>query len=298
MKTSGIIFNIVLVALTVSLLCVWFYPSVEDFIAGNRMWNGVKDFTESFEAENLESIDELAAAPVGIAMVAIPYLEYAESHMDRMREYLENGGTLLVMDDYGYGNTILEYLGVTPRFSGDTLLDPLFNYKNQYLPRVTDFAPAVTESGVDVILLNYATALTGLADADVLAWSSEASYLDSNANGSLDSFEAAGPHPVAAEIACGKGRLILVADPSIVINTMVGRDDNNAFVEWLMSRHGDVTRVVFDNSHLSDTPLDVSKAGLTDTRDLLSKPYPVIGITALAFIGISRFTLRKGEKVG
>ncbi len=281
----------------VSLISIWFYPSVENFISGNRMWNGVKNFVEAFEAREINSLEELPAVPESTALVAIPYLEYSRDSLSLIEDYLNNGATVLLMDDYGYGNTLLNYLNLEAGFTGDVLLDPLFNYKNPYLPRITDFSPALKTNEVEAVLFNHATSLRDVPGMNVLAWSSPESYLDVNNNDAMDAGEPAGPFPVAAEIGFGRGRLLLVSDPSTIINTMVERDDNYSFISELLTYRGEIGTLYFDNSHLSSAPLDISKARLTDTREILSNPYSVVGIMGLMFVGISRFTLRKGDSV-
>ncbi|GAI81740.1 unnamed protein product, partial [marine sediment metagenome] len=121
------------------------------------------------------------------------------------------------------------------------------------------------------------------------------SFLDINENESWDEGEPKGPLPVATEIRFGKGTLVLASDPSIMTNSMVGRDDNYNFMKYLTSPNGERVGVLIDNSHLTKTPLDVSKTRLTGVREILSTPYPLLGIVALIFVVVSRYTLKKGE---
>ena len=79
---------------------------------------------------------------------------------------------------------------------------------------------------------------------------------------------------------------------------MVGEDDNYKFVEYLTDSHGEQKAVLIDNSHLTSAPLDVSKTRLVDTRKWLSNPYSLVGITAMIFVVVSVYTLKKGEKIG
>jgi len=51
-----------------------------------------------------------------------------------MKQFVENAANSIMLDDFGYGNSFLEYAGITARFDNTPLLDPLFNYKNEYLP--------------------------------------------------------------------------------------------------------------------------------------------------------------------
>ncbi len=298
MRVSSILFAVVVLILVISLLAVWFYPSVQDYIATNTMWNGLNEFSNEFSADQIDSLDDLPDLPEKSVLVAIPYLDYSDEELAEVKQFIDDGGTLLLIDDYGYGNNILEYLGVSVRFTNKPLLDPIFSYKNQYLPRITDFAPEVKENDIDVIMFNHATTLTNVVESGVIAWSSSASFLDINESGVLDEGEPKGPFVVAAEFRLGRGTLALVSDPSIIINAMVGRDDNYRFIKYLTRHNGEQKEIVVDNSHLSKTPLDVSKTRLIGAREALSSPYALAGITAMIFVVVSRYTLRKGGTIG
>jgi len=277
---------------------MWFYPSVEDFMASNRMWNGIRSFCSEFRGDNIDSLDDLPDLPEKAVLVVIPYLEYTDEELSKMKRFVDDGGTLLLMDDYGYGNSVLAYLGVGVRFTNKPLLDPLFCYKNQSMPRITDFAPKVKESGIEIITLNHATTLTNTIESEAIAWSSNSSFLDINENRSWDEVEPKGPFAVAAEIQLGNGTLALISDPSTIINTMVGRDDNYDFVRYLTGHEGEQKEILVDRSHLTKAPLDVSKTRLISAREGLSNPYALLGITAMIFVVVSRYTLKKGETIG
>ena len=297
MKVSSALLAVVVLTLIFSLISIWLYPSVQGFTASNTLWNGIRTFSSEFNAGTIESLNNLPTLPEETILVVIPYLDYSNEELTRIKQLVDDGGTLALLDDYGYGNSILTYLGVRTRFTNVPLLDPLFNYKNQSMPRIVEFAPEVKESGIDVIVLNHATTLTDVEPAEMIAWSSTASFLDINENGSWDEYEPKGPFPVAAELRLGQGRLILLSDPSIMINAMLGRDDNYGFIEYLTGPKGKQGEIQIDNSHLSNTPLDISKMRLIGAREMLSSPYALLGITALIFIVASRYILRKGETI-
>ncbi len=298
MRVTSVLFIVMTLALAISLLCVWFYPSVQDFMASNIMWNGIKNFSNEFNADNIDSLDNLPPLPEKAILVAIPYLEYTNEELVKIKQFVDDGGTLLLMDDYGYGNSVLSYLGVDISFTNKPLLDPLFFYKNRSIPRITDFAPEVKGSGIDVVMLNHATTLTNVARPEAIAWSSTTSFLDINENGSWDEGEPKGPFAVAAEFRLGKGTLALVSDPSIIINAMVGRDDNYNFIKYLTSHQGEQKKILVDSSHLTKAPLDVSKTRLLGAREALSSPYALLGVTAMIFVVVSGYTLKKGENIG
>ncbi len=298
MKVSTLLFTVFVLVAVISLVTIWFYPSVQDFMASNSMWNGLEKFDNDFNATQVDSLDNFAGTPAKSILVAIPYVDYTGDDLAKLKGFLDNGGTILLMDDYGYGNSVLTYLGVPVRFSNKPLLDPLFSFKNLYLPRITDFVPGVKESGVNVIMLNHATALTNVSKQEAVAWSSVESFLDNNENSLLDAGDVKGPLPVAARLRVGKGTLAIVSDPSVIINTMVGKDDNYAFIRYLVGGADTDKKVMVDRSHITQTPLDVSKTRLTSAHEVISSPYIVAGITALLFMMVSKYTLKKGETVG
>ena len=298
MKVSSILFSVFVLVLVISLLSIWFYPSIQDFMASNTKWNGIYNFSGEFEADNTDSLEALSDSPQNVVLIAIPYQDYTAEELAQIKQFVDAGGSLLLMDDYGYGNNILDYLGVVTRFAASPLLDPLFNFRNQNLPRITDFSSQVKESKIEVVMFNHATALTGVPESTGIAWSSSASFLDLNENGVLDQGELKGPFAVAAEFRLGQGRLALVSDPSIILNAMVDRDDNYEFMRYLTRDPEGQREIVVDISHLTKDPLDVSKTRLIDTRKALSSPYALVGITALIFVVVSRYTLKKGEFIG
>ncbi|MDP6632416.1 MAG: DUF4350 domain-containing protein [Dehalococcoidales bacterium] len=298
MKVSSILFSVFVLVLVISLLSIWFYPSIQDFMASNTKWNGIYNFSGEFEADNTDSLEALSDSPQNVVLIAIPYQDYTAEELAQIKQFVDAGGSLLLMDDYGYGNNILDYLGVVTRFAASPLLDPLINFRNQNLPRITDFSSQVKESKIEVVMFNHATALTGVPESTGIAWSSSASFLDLNENGVLDQGELKGPFAVAAEFRLGQGRLALVSDPSIILNAMVDRDDNYQFMRYLTRDPEGQREIVVDISHLTKDPLDVSKTRLIDTRKALSSPYALVGITALIFVVVSRYTLKKGEFIG
>lgn len=298
MRTSSLVMIVIGLVLVVSLVAIWFYPSVQDFMASNTMWNGVRDFTSQFNAQIIDSLNNLPSQPQQNILISIPYMTYNPDDLLRIKKFVDSGNTLLLMDDFGYGNDILAYLGIGARFDHNLLLDPLFCYKNEYMPRITDFTSAIKEKGVEAITFNHATLLDNVDDNHALAWSSVTSFVDINQNGSRDTSEPMGHFVVAAEYQVGQGTVEIVSDPSLIINTMVSQNNNYQFLESLIERNGKPTNLLLDSSHLSKSPLDVSKTNLNDMRSVLSNPYILLGLVAVVFILVPSYALRKGEIFG
>ena len=131
-----------------------------------------------------------------------------------------------------------------------------------------------------------------------MAWSSPTSFIDSNGNGAKDAGENYGPFPVAAEYTVGDGSVRLVTDPSLIINSMQGQNDNIKFADYLMRTASPAAATYIDFSHLSQAPLDTSKRTVVDLRVFLGNPYVTIGLLAVIFALAAVYILKKGEIFG
>ncbi len=284
-RISALAFGVVVL---VSLLAIWLYPSGHDYMRENPFWNGLSDVSEEMDITLSNTSNDVLENPENMIMVEISYSSYTENELDMIAEFVGNGGVLILADDYGNGNNVAEKLGIEARFSGSELLDPLFCYKNPWLPKVTEFSDELREAGIESVALNHATALTDVKSAQVLAWSSASSFLDANGNGALDEGETRGPLPIAAELSANGGTVILITDPSIFINSMMGKDDNRAFLTYLTSDPGSHRETVMDVSRLPKSHLDGGKAGVDQARTRLSHPYSVMAVLGVVIMLVLR----------
>jgi hypothetical protein len=89
-----------------------------------------------------------------------------------------------------------------------------------------------------------------------------------------------------------------VADPSLIINTMMGQNDNYLFMQYLIQRQGAPDSVLLDRSHLSQTPLDTNKIALEIIRKGMSHPYALLLMVVLVFVFVVLYVLKKEELIG
>ena len=298
MKTSRLIGLVVILVVLASLASIWLYPSVQAFMANNTMWNGINKFSRAYNVQNIDSVTALPASPQQDVLIVVPYSPFTTADLVQMKQFVENGGKLILMDDFGYGNSFLAYAGVSARFDNTPLLDPLFNYKNEYFPRILDFSAGVTNSGIKLIAFNHGSALSGVSPSQAIAWSSSMSFLDTNQNGNLDPGEPQGPFVVAASISLGGGTIDLVSDSSLIMNAAPGTNNNNAFVNYLLTSNGTPAKVMFDRAQVTKSPLDTSKIEFDNVRGVLSNAYVLVGIIALVFVIITWYIYRRGLLIG
>ncbi|HEX77927.1 MAG TPA: hypothetical protein G4O03_05885 [Dehalococcoidia bacterium] len=297
MSLRNLIAITLILVLAISLVCISFYPSVQDFMKTNPFWNGLRDFSHRFQGAMLSGLGELEPGPEGNILIAIPYVPYQEEELQQLRDFVAEGGYLLLMDDYGHGNQVLQALGVGMSFAGAPLLDPFYCHRHQWLPLATEFAPELKEAGVETLVLNHATSLTVSRPAQALAWSSDLAFSDANGNSAWDEGEPKGNLAIAAMERLGQGMVVAVSDPSILINSMRGLGDNESFMKALIAMGGENPRLMMDESHITKSPLDRSRDMWTMVQGQLSKPYSQVLMVAMVLALILMPLWRKGDDI-
>jgi len=240
MRKSLLVIPLIASALVIVAL-VTLYPVNTDFNTANPDWNGLTDFAQKTKAAegSLATLANLYDPRNYTLFIIGPSKNFSQQEAAAVKSFLARGGVVVIMDDFGTANQLLMLLGVNASFSGKLLLDPLLNIRHPALP--------VSYWGGKRIALDYATTLnlTDQQGARVIATSSPFSYLDLNLNNHYDKGEPTGPFPVAVELNYGSGRLILVSDSSLPINSMLNREQNLQFALYLA---GGRTPAI-DNSH-------------------------------------------------
>jgi hypothetical protein len=298
------------VLLIISALAAPILTRSEDFSIYNTEWNGTSRLTERKEIAgnllpeiSLKDTDsettivhnsllnhDVIENKTSIIIIG-PSLGFSDSEADYIKEFLLNGGKVLLADDFGTGNDLLAKINSTCRFSSSLLIDLSYEKKPTY-GVVFDFTEHPITANVSQILLNYATTLRVGDDAAVLARSSSGSWLDTNLNGRLDESEAKGPLPVLAVERFGEGELILLSDPSIFVNLMYDYLDNSKFNSNLLGYLGDADTVLIDESHRESTGAFASIFFAFDSLSLLQKMGIIVIFGAFLFVIATKFPFK------
>lgn len=242
-----------------------------EFSMYNAGWNGcsniaVKTYSEgkfqptfTIDANKLtitpKSFVEYPLDPKNATIIIIgPHSEFSSREADYLQGFLRKGGMMLLADDFGTGNDLLVKINATARFTGDLLLDLSFEKKPSFVT-IFDFPKPAHPllRNVSHLLLNYATSISLGKNTSVLAVSTQLSWRDTNLNGKEDAEEVKGPFPVLALEQYGNGTIVLLSDPSVLINSMKNQLDNAVFRENLL-RYLFLDRgtVIIDESHRED----------------------------------------------
>ncbi|MEF8873109.1 MAG: DUF4350 domain-containing protein [Candidatus Thermoplasmatota archaeon] len=238
-----------------------------DFSIYNPGWNGCSDlavktremgsFTPNIElAEGKRTevtqkeLTEYDAEPekTGIMIIG-PRQEFSGESKDFVHDFLQDGGKVVLADDRGSGNSLLEGLDTNSSFRTSPLLDLSFEKKPKFGVAYNTTEHHITDN-ISHVMLNAPTAIDKDENATTLLTSSRASWLDENENKMKDDDESFKQYPLITAESYGEGELILVSDPSIFINSMLNKMDNRALsVNILDYLSRGRSNLIFDESH-------------------------------------------------
>ncbi|MCW3999772.1 MAG: DUF4350 domain-containing protein [Candidatus Bathyarchaeota archaeon] len=294
MLPSKLLMLSTLLILLLASAIVWFYPPTGDFRLENPFWNGLQKYTQQAQATPLTSLTNLPADQKETALILIPYSPFTAAELAQIRNYVTEGGTLILLDDYGYGNQVLTSLDVNIKFTGQPLLDPLFNYQNKMLPKITDLATTPLSANVSSITFNHATALQ-VEDATIAAKSSIFSFLDTNDNQEHGESEPTGPFPMVAYTKLEQGYVVAVADPSLLINSMINLDGNLQFIHNAAALQTSNPKIYIDQTHLPTMPIYGAKTVLATIYGAAASPLGTILVFA-ALLTVTFYPMWKKVK--
>ncbi|MGC9096423.1 MAG: DUF4350 domain-containing protein [Infirmifilum sp.] len=272
----------VLITASIIILVTWVYPVTADFWSLNSGWNGLERLSSQYKAVFSPIRDISLLDPRNYTLFIIgPTTPFTEEDAIAVKTFLRRGGKVIIADDYGSANQLLEMLDLPVRIEPGVLVDPLLNIGIGQLP--------ITYWGNKRVALNYAAALntSRCSICRVFLWSSPFSYLDLNNNGAYDPGEPKGPLPIGVSLNVYGGEVVVIADSSVFLNSMLDRESNKELLNYLLG----TTRPAVDDSHWQGDTLVRFKEFLESAYKFLSVPeikYSIAITSPLLLVAFSR----------
>jgi len=240
-----------------------------DFSLFNSGWNGTSQlavltyqlgkFVPSFTfkstgtdiAVEQTNLANLVLDPQTNSLVVIgPTKTFTAAEAEHVGDFVRAGGVMLLADDFGTGNSLLQGMNATSRFSEDLVIDLAYEKQPEFSV-LFDISQDPLTTNVSTLLLNYPSSLViDPSTTTAIASSSIASWLDVNGNRQQEWGEPRGPFPMIAKESFGAGSITLVSDPSVFINGMREYMDNAVFANNTINQVCAARdSVYFDESH-------------------------------------------------
>ncbi|WP_222912812.1 DUF4350 domain-containing protein [Natrinema sp. SYSU A 869] len=267
----------------------------------NHAWDGSSDFhqdsadnpaVESHLVRDTAQYQELPANET-VAFVTTPDERYEDEDAQRIREFVADGGTLVVLENFGEpGNALLADVGAEAQADRQLLRDERHHFRGPTMPVATGVENHTFTTGVEQLTLNHATAIDA-GNATVLVSTSDFAYLGPEEDG-LDEQDDLQSYPVATVENISEGQVVVVGDPSITINAMYNEPDNSAFVRGLYT---DADHVIFDRSHGTKLPPLAAAMLVIQDSPLLQLLVGTVGIGLVAILSQARVrSILKGAR--
>jgi hypothetical protein len=209
-----------------------------EFSRYNNGWNGTSQFFAELDRHHSYEVFDPAQLALyhetTTLLIIAPDRQPTDEEIAAYRSFLHQGNIIVLADDFGTGNAIVRGIGSRISIIPNNLssIDRLF--ADPYSIVVYRISNETPVKSVTRLVLNRPALLEG---GDTLMATSIMSWIDDNGDRKINTNEVLGKFTVMAADTIGKGRLVVLSDPSIFVNTMQGRDDtrdNKRFISNLI----------------------------------------------------------------
>lgn len=216
--------------------------SYSEYSSFNTDWNGCSKFTKQIYDSKIDitpiysPYDDYNFDKNGVLFIIGPEIGFSDIEIEKIENFLENGNTLVIADDFGTSNQILEKLNISNKFTKNKIND-IFYISNENL--IEYQIPESHGGGVLVTNIPTYTSKTGFITTSNFSKSS-------SKTGSLT---------LISEMNYGNGKIILIADPDVFTNGLYEYNQNflENFLERLNSDH-----IYIDEIHHKDFGYEIS----------------------------------------
>ena len=273
---------LILILLAGLILAGQLATTSDEYSRYNINWNGTSDFFGlAADKPSVFSYDDLPAGSGSTLLIIAPGTEFGG-----LSRYLYEGNTVIIADQSGNANIFLEQIGSSIRVHDQPVRSTSMEYKDMGIFRGT-VEGDLFGSNVTTLTFNYPGYVTG---GETVAATSHLSWVDANKNNIPDASEPLKVYSLIASETISTGRVIVIADPSVFINSMLVRThtENIRFINALLEEE-----LIIDQTNSASA----SGGGICPLLGAMHR-YPALGtilITILfiltAVIGIRRFRL-------
>lgn len=284
MKSNTLILAASTIVIVILLVVIGrFFLAEDDFIVTNPAWNGISELPAAGNVSYLYTMADLSGLSSNSTLLIIgPTQNYTEDEAAQVLMFMQSGGRVIVMDDFGTSDSLLQNINSPIRIDQKSLCQDDSFYRSPAFPIIEDLKNESLTAGVRTLEFNHPAPLVVSDSATVLATTSSIAWIDSNGNSRIDSGETFGKYPMIATASYGAGGLVVVGDADLFINGMLNAEDNGILLANLLS----VGPAYIDVAHGRDVPI-LAQAYFLVRQNLLAQ-FLCIGLICLSGYLIDR----------
>ncbi len=183
--------KIILGAALLALLLIAgkFFLSEASFSPANPSWDGVSSVMTG-NMRPLYGFDRMPPDAGGNTLLIVgPSTNYTAEDASYVQSFLQQGGRVVVMDDFGTANDLLRNISAPITIEHTALCQDLDYYKKPSFPIVRKIGNSSLTVNVSQLVFNHPAPLQVTGDAEVLARTTIMGWLDVDGKGSVSGNE-------------------------------------------------------------------------------------------------------------
>jgi hypothetical protein len=260
-----------------------------EFSRYNWQWTGTSGFFDRLEAVDAVEIHDfstLSGRDDSLLLLIASDALFSSEETAYLKDFLAEGNTILIADETGSANQLLQDLGSEMRIISGNLssIDMEFSDPGSVIAFV--HSEDLLLSGVSAITTNRPAAVSG---GDSLLAASLFSWMDANGNGHPDPDEPVSQHTILSREPLNGGTIYVLSDPSIFINGMLDirtDKDNRQFITNILSSSN---TVLIEQTHSLTASTDgVLEYWLRAKNTMIIKIIVLIGFISAVIVGFYR----------
>jgi hypothetical protein len=225
--------KIILGAALLALLLIAgnFFLSEVSFSPANPSWDGASCVMTG-DTRLLYGFDGLPPGDGRTTLLIVgPTANYTPDDASRVLAFLRQGGSVVVMDDFGTANDLLSNIGAPITIRHTALCQDLDYYKKPSFPIVRRIENSSLTANVTELVFNHPAPLQITGEAEVLAETTVMGWLDAEGTGNISAGdEKFSSYPLIARAAYGSGELYVAGDADLAINAMQDQGDDGVLM--------------------------------------------------------------------
>ena len=242
----------------------------DEYSRYNSGWNGTSLFYGSVSDENcIYDFADLAGKTGSMLLVIAPAEEFTG---DGLLSYLNAGNTIVIFDQEGNANSFLTSIGSSIQVQNEPVRSSDMEYKDTGLFRA-DVLVNLFGTNVSHLFFNYPGYVTG---GEPFIQTSSLVWVDTDGDNTADADETLKVYSLAASEIISNGKVVVVADPSLFVNSMLDRKHTENMAV--------LTALLAENPYVCQTEtMTEDGGGITGFLSLLHR-FPALGVTLLGAV--------------